>query len=306
MGNNKNSQTAKQVLDATQEMRTWMTKHYSTLAKAIAKFAIFCPPETFSGTPQKNYSDRNQFITIKKQGKYTIKKQGKYEPSLIRRAKHNETKSTYVNEGGAWVYLDDNTVINQKFKSLLHLSNCRNYMTCHIWNDVYIPEVFSCVANIVLLPTILAGLSDYSQEIKDLLMYRAYELYEWKPQNRSIPVKPADYDKLKWTYPAGCFSSKDIGNTTKAAIEKRLELWAKNPAAIVYQAIAFVQAVGQIQKTELIEKLYHISNNPNMIIASLMTDAGNAYGSVLEYVDRKRKIIGIKECLRTKINELWK
>lgn len=298
MGNNKISQTAKQVLDATQEMRTWMAKHYSTLAKAIAKFAIFCSPEIFLGTPQKNYSDRIQFITIKKQGKS--------EPSLIRRAKHDETKRTYVNEGGAWVYLDDNTVINQKFKKLVQLSDCRNYMTCHIWDDVDIPEVFSCVANIVLLPTTISGLSDYSQEIKDLLMYRAYELYEWKPQNRSIPVKPADYDKLKWTYPAGWVPSKDIGNTTKAAIEKRLELWAENPAAIVYQTIAFVQAVGQIPKTELIEKLYYISNNPNMIIASLMTDAGNAYGSVLEYVDRKRRIIGIKECLRTKINELWK
>ena len=187
------------------------------------------------------------------------------------------------------------------------MTGCKNYMTCHIWDDVKVPEVFSAVANVVLLPSVIGGLSDHCNEVIQLLQYRAFELYNWYPDIREVPVKPDHYDTLEWQYP------KDVdplalhkATVSRRSIEERLKLWSTRKNTVVYQAVAIVKAAGKdgISKAEFLTCLKGIAKNPSVTLSSLMTDSGNAYGTVFGYSDDKKRIL-IIEKYQNLVNTLW-
>lgn len=56
-------------------------------------------------------------------------------------------------------------------------------MVCHIWpGTTYDERYHTLLANLVLIPRILANLSDYFNAVIDVLKYRSYELYGWYPE----------------------------------------------------------------------------------------------------------------------------
>ena len=74
-----------------------------------------------------------------------------------------------------------------------------NWTVCHIWgiddpafrqSNIIIqdPRYYSCVANMVLLPTPLKALTDSAPEIKHMLRVCAYRIYGWIPEVTGIPV----------------------------------------------------------------------------------------------------------------------
>ncbi len=108
---------------------------------------------------------------------------------------------------GQWmgnVCFDDNTAANIAIKRALGASRDQfvGFETCHIWRGTCYDERYhTAIANLVLLPRALAGLSDHDAEIEHVLQYRAYELYSgWYPEGHKPPVKPEFYP-TSWREP---------------------------------------------------------------------------------------------------------
>ncbi len=84
----------------------------------------------------------------------------------------------------------------------LKSSERKNWSCCHIWgnddasfqsaeSEVNNPRYFTCLANMVLLPSPLKAFTDTIPEIKAALRIAAYTLYGFIPENRNLPA-PAD------------------------------------------------------------------------------------------------------------------
>lgn len=119
----------------------------------------------------------------------------------VRRARlgQGERRGQIV-EGG--VRLDDNSYANLAIKRATGLGkSAKGFEACHIWPlTCYEERYHTAVANIVLLPRALAGLTDHDIEIQKALQYRAFELYGWHPEEEPQPVKPIFYP-AEWRNP---------------------------------------------------------------------------------------------------------
>lgn len=98
------------------------------------------------------------------------------------------------------IYIDDNTYANVAIKKAIGREiHFENFHACHIWpGTVYDERYYSLIPNLVLIPKIIAGLSDHYKEVIDVLKYRSYELYGWYPSEEQVPQKPAYYPS-NWT-----------------------------------------------------------------------------------------------------------
>ena len=88
----------------------------------------------------------------------------------------------------------------------LRLKDRPNWTCCHIWgidDDTYqIPNTivtdkryFSCVANMVLLPTPLKAFTDVMMEVKAMLRISAAYYYDWVPEDINL-VSLAELEKM--------------------------------------------------------------------------------------------------------------
>ena len=117
----------------------------------------------------------------------------------VRRARRGETRGQIIDG----IRLDDNTFANLAIKRALGLRRAEvvGFETCHIWpRTCYDPRYHTALANLVLLPRALAGLSDHDIEIQKSLQYRAYELYDWYPEGVEVPQRPSLYPSV-WRPP---------------------------------------------------------------------------------------------------------
>ena len=85
----------------------------------------------------------------------------------------------------------------------------KNWTVCHIWgyddpsfaqqsSVVQDPRYFTCVANMLWLPTPLKGFTDTLPEIKAMLRVCAFHLYGWACEHRSVAAK-AEQVRSGWT-----------------------------------------------------------------------------------------------------------
>ena len=121
-------------------------------------------------------------------------------------AKYPYVKRKASKENRGWkepktLYLDDNSYPNTQMKKALMKRLNRipqGYETCHIWEkSCYDTRYHTCFANLVLLPRAIASLSDHYDLIRDILKYRAYELFKFVPEGEKIPVVPEFYPEDK-------------------------------------------------------------------------------------------------------------
>lgn len=88
----------------------------------------------------------------------------------------------------------------------------KNWTVCHIWgyddpsfakqsSVVQDPRYFSCVANMVWLPTPLKGFTDTVPEIKDILRVCSFHLYGWACEHDSV-VEQANRVRSGWIPPS--------------------------------------------------------------------------------------------------------
>ncbi len=197
------------------------------------------------------------------------------------------------------VRFDDNSYANVAIKRAAGLGkSAEGFEACHIWPlTCYDERYHTAIANIVLLPRALAGLSDHAIEIQMALQYRAFELYRWFPNGVSQPEKPEFYPS-HWREPqpdiinvktrlAVSASSRSASDETSR--EKRRELadrivdWSRTPDLNVHKIIALVvRAHNGISRSDLVREVadFTQSKSPYGAVASLLTDGGNAYGCV--------------------------
>jgi hypothetical protein len=101
------------------------------------------------------------------------------------------------------VRFDDNTIANLAIKRAVFGSRegCTRLHACHVWPETcYDVRYHTALANLVLLPAPLAGLSDHHEGVAACLRYRSYELFGWHPEEVSPPSKPAGYPEAsEWT-----------------------------------------------------------------------------------------------------------
>lgn len=271
-------------IDGNDIVSGWMSKNEGSLFDVIARTAVFCPKtvfETVKGNEDTAYIKNKDGV-------------------LFIRRTSDEPKKGWPN--GEYIS-DDNTYINQTFKKLCGGGRRKytNFITCHIYGGLSRnPRVFSAVANIVLLPKALAGLSDNCDEVINLLQHRAYELYRWYPKDEgfSIPKYDDKFARLSWASPED-FKNSEPWTGGKIPIGERINLWRCRPESIVYKTIEIVKNNPKIEIKELKRKLIGISSNPSVTISSLLTDSGNAYGKVF-------KKDGDKISLNGNIANLWK
>lgn len=275
-----------EVIDGNEVISRWMEANKGKLFDVIARTAVFCPKTVFEAVK----GDGNTAYIKNKDGLLFVRR-------LSREGKkgHLDSSNKYI--------LDDNTYINQAFKKLCGGDQRKytNFITCHIYGGLSRnPKIFSAIANIVLLPKALAGLSDHCDEVMNLLQHRAYELYRWYPKEEgySVPKYQDEFAKLPWSNPED-FKECEPWEEGKIPIGERIKVWRGKPESIVYKTIEIVKNNPKIEIKELKRKLIGISSNPDVTISSLQTDSGNAYGKVL-------RRDGDKISLNGNVANLWK
>ena len=196
---------------------------------------------------------------------------------------------------------DDNNYANVAIKRAAGLGkSAEGFEACHIWPlTCYDERYHTAVANIVLLPRALAGLSDHAVEIQTALQYRAFELYQWFPKDVPQPVKPEFYPS-NWREPqpdsanvrapspvsaSSQFSNDELSREKGRELAQRIVDWSRKPNLKVHKTIALVvQAPHGINRNDLVKQVADVtqSKNPGGVVASLLTNNGNAYGRVFE------------------------
>lgn len=114
-----------------------------------------------------------------------------------------------------FVKADDNTYANQYIKKAVlasfkdrfgglgtFLYDCfRDYEACHIWDLPDDRRYYASIANLVLLPRSIAGLSDHNNDVKALLKYEASQRFGFYPdEEKHAPNAPSFYKQIKWRF----------------------------------------------------------------------------------------------------------
>jgi hypothetical protein len=257
--------------DALEMVKDACVRLEINLISLIAETALWAHPET-------------HHRQLRKHGSAAV------YPGIRRLRPGQGEKRGVVNGAG----LDDNSYANNAIKRSLGLPRTKivGYECCHVWADsCYDTRYHTAIANLVLIPRALASLADHDPGVMRALKYRAYELYDWHPDEQPIPEKPAAYTH-NWRQPEpdpGISNSTQSGpvapNERPVSIDK-IWRWASNPTLNVHRIIGIVSLHGPFSREQLVQRIERlgISRNPYGAVASLMTNRGNAYGLV--FVER--------------------
>ncbi len=162
------------VYDAAAMLKEAAQIHNIHLSLLVAETAIWASPEV-----HKKLMEENGY--------------GDWFPNTRRYRPGQGEKRGQIIDG---VKLDDNSYANQAIKKAVGISRERliGFEACHIWPDTcYDPRYHTTIANLVLLPRAIAGLSDHDAEVQAALQYRSFELYGWYPVDSPNPSKPDFY-----------------------------------------------------------------------------------------------------------------
>ena len=175
-------------------------KNFESIAcDLVAQSAIFCPTEIFEMVKNGELGSRENI------GIGNI--YGSWYNCKYQRAKHFQKRGEKCGD----ITFDDNTYANNAIKLALlkglerygiHGSSrqiFKGFETCHIWPDTcYDARYHTSVANVVLLPREIAGLTDHCQAVEDLLKYEAWKRFRFKPDEEEVPQRPKNYNEKIW------------------------------------------------------------------------------------------------------------
>ena len=169
------------------------------VCQLIAQTAIFCPEHIYEdvkngkcGSKDNQSSKGNAF--------------GSWFNCKYKRATNGKLRRQTING----IILDDNTMANQAIKKAvlkglekygIHKTDIKifkGFEACHIWEKTCYDERYhTCVANLVLIPREIAGLTDHCDAVKELLKYESFNRFGFKPDEEDPPNEPKNYKKLK-------------------------------------------------------------------------------------------------------------
>jgi len=167
--------------DGISMLRSATARHNIHLSVLIAEVALWANPEAHRRLVGQNGS-------------------GAYFPSTRRYRVSAGERRGEVRNGER---LDDNTYANHAIKQAIGIKakDVIGFETCHIWPQTcYDVRYHTNIANLVLIPRPIAGLSDHDPDIQAALQFRSYELYGWYPAECQPPVRPQFYP-ANWRQP---------------------------------------------------------------------------------------------------------
>ncbi len=71
----------------------------------------------------------------------------------------------------------------------------------HVYASSLDPDAYTALPNLCMTPAFIAKMTDTSEEVRNLLRYRSYQLYAWTPAGYAPPERPEDYEALEWAAP---------------------------------------------------------------------------------------------------------
>ena len=148
---------------------------YVTIAQAIASLTSFSHPDTVRQT-----GGRAIFPSIR-------------APRRV---------GEIAEVGGRRVLLDDNKSATDAFLWANRISRRgRDTQFNHIYAKSSDPDAYTALPNICMTPAFIAKSTDTNDEIKALIRFRSYDLYDWLPSDTERPLRPINYDNLEWAPP---------------------------------------------------------------------------------------------------------
>lgn len=166
---------------------------YQTVSQAIASLTLFSHPSTVEQTGAKGV-----FPMIRDQ-----KRVG--ERTVI---------------GTRRLMFDDNKSPTDAFLWANNISRRgRDTQFNHVYTASDDPDAFTSLANICMTPAFLAKLTDTSPLVRQLLEYRSYDLYRWRPEGSPLPEKPVVYDSLRWATPLP--AAPDVAACLRTAMARK-------------------------------------------------------------------------------------
>lgn len=124
----------------------------------------------------------------------------------FRRISHNDRQNgKKIGDVVNNVTLDNNSKANMAIKSAIAhslpikgiFSEFSDYMACHIWDGTcYDEHYYTSVFNLVLVPTAIAGLTDYNDAVKQMLQYESARRFGVYPQVYPSPKKPHFFKQI--------------------------------------------------------------------------------------------------------------
>ncbi len=151
------------------------SSQYATIAQAIASLTSFTHPDTVRQT-----GGRAIFLSVR-------------DPRRV---------GEIAEVGGRKVLLDDNSSARDAFVWANKISRRgRDTQFNHIYAKSGDPDAYTALPNICMTPAFIAKSTDTNDEIKALIRFRSYDLYNWLPSDTEKPPRPEAYDNLQWAPP---------------------------------------------------------------------------------------------------------
>lgn len=144
---------------------------YGSVEQAIASLTLFSHPTTVSQTQNKGLFRIRRYREGEKRGQVV-----KGERVLL--CDNNSPTNTFLWANG----------INKKSVSEVQFN--------HIYQRSDDPDLYTSLANLCVTPAFLSKLTDKSQRVKNLLQFRAFDLYGFAPFGE--PPEPECYKGLLW------------------------------------------------------------------------------------------------------------
>ena len=166
---------------------------------------------------------------------------------------------------------------------------------------------YSLLANEEFSNIIMRDLHDCSREVADTseLFLRSLQLSNLSkqiPTIESIAIPEIDSDGSSGNN-ANPVAAPNVA--TVEDLKDKLKRWSRKVNSIVFKTIQIVLIAdnGQIERGELVSRVKRTgTNSAYQIVASLLTDAGNAYGKVL---NNENGIISIRADLKSTVEGNW-
>lgn len=104
---------------------------------------------------------------------------------------------------GSRVLLDDNTGPTDAFiwANRVRRGSYNDVQFCHVWQASGDASAYTNLANLCVLPSFLAKLSDTHPRIVQMLRWRAEQLYGWRASSAQAAVSDQGFSALDWASP---------------------------------------------------------------------------------------------------------
>ncbi|WP_374469145.1 hypothetical protein [Phenylobacterium sp.] len=166
---------------------------YRTIAQAVASLTLFSHPLTVRQT-----DGRALFPSIR-------------NPRRVGQIDVHESRR---------VLLDDNRSPTSAFLWANGLSRRGpDTQFNHVYAASLDVDAYTALPNLCMTPAFIAKLTDTSEEVRRLLRYRSYQLYQWVPAGHEPPGRPDEYEALEWAAPLPAVD--DVKATVLAAMARK-------------------------------------------------------------------------------------